>query len=253
MYSSSRHHSTQNFALSPRVSGLNQNRNKSNHRGAFTHASKFNKSKSALRKRLMKQKNRKKKELDQKMKRLNRKMIYIDNESGQFKQDFEPIAGKNLFNDLNYGDLAVVFINQFYDFMIHEREEYMEKIYIVDKSTQRRKRGSGKLSKRQKDRMRIEEEERILKKETRIEESQKQCLASLGFPKETQSLALDLEAGKVLEDDSFEDDESQDDTMPTTQKNRPGRRSVRRSSSFIITGRKKYIKKPILFFHFWFF
>lgn len=49
----------------------------------------------------------------------------------------EPIPGKNLFSDFNYGDYAVVFHNHLVDFMYKDVEDNIEFIRLVERKNKR--------------------------------------------------------------------------------------------------------------------
>lgn len=112
---------------------------------------------------------------------LKQNLIYINNQTGQYMQKGEPIPGMNIYNDLNYGDMIFIWKNTLIDFMIDEKEEVIEKIYMLDKAEKRRKKPLGQLKKKDIEKMRIEEEQRSLKKELREREKQEKLFNSLGF------------------------------------------------------------------------
>jgi hypothetical protein len=130
-----------------------------------------------------------------KLEKKKKNLVYVKPETGEFFQAKEKLPG-NLYSDLNFGDMVIAFKNQMFDFMLNEREDNMEKIYVLKKSEKRRKRGSGKASKRAIEKMRVEEEKRLLKKEKRMNEQKKDSLLSLGFVEERK---MTLEEKKALE------------------------------------------------------
>jgi hypothetical protein len=43
------------------------------------------------------------------------------------------IRGRNIFNDLNYGDMVIVYHNPMYEFMFEEQESNRKKIDIIER------------------------------------------------------------------------------------------------------------------------
>lgn len=124
---------------------------------------------------------RRKKKKRNKKSSLNAKLMYIDNNTGQYMVQGEPVEGYNVFGDLNYGDMIMVFKNSLYDFMLDEKEKVNDKMHMVDKAEKRRKRPLGLMDKGLIEKMRAKEEKRALKQLARIRSEKKMIFSSLGF------------------------------------------------------------------------
>lgn len=125
---------------------------------------------------------------DEKKARKQRELVYID-QNGQFRRRTGKVEGKNIFSDLNYGDVAMVFQNPLFDFMVDERMALEKCIINFDSLRKRAGKKAGKMDRDQAEKDKEKDEKIFMEREKRIKQINNANFTSMGFILETEKLA----------------------------------------------------------------